>query len=205
MVARRSLKACDRCWARAVQRYVDARLPGAEKRLPAPALSSFQSFCKLWQLRFDLSTTRARSDLQNLTPSERRQLFLRFVSQCRSWEASLRLSTSPVQALARPAPQARGSRLRELEARLARTRGFYDQLARDVSSQLEGLRLPWSVREAFHKLDLPAGAPIDEVRRSYRQLAVQHHPDRSGDADTMATLSRAYHFILEYYRTLAGD
>lgn len=186
-----------------MQRYVDARLPGAEKRLSAPALSSFQSFCSLWQRRFDLSTTRARTELQNLTPSERRKLFLRFVRQCRSWEASLRLSTSPEKALARPALQARGSRLRELKARHARTSGFYDQLARDVNSQLEGLRLPWSVREAFHMLDLPAGASMDEVRSAYRRLAVQHHPDRSGDADTMATLSRAYHFILGYYRTLA--
>ena len=106
MVARRTLGACDRCWARAVQRYVDARLPGAEKRLSASALSSFQSFCSLWQRRFDLSTTRARTDLQNLTPSERRQLYLRFVRQCRSWEASLRLSTSSEQALARPALRA---------------------------------------------------------------------------------------------------
>lgn len=46
---------------------------------------------------------------------------------------------------------------------------------------------PWWV-----VLGVPEAAPIDQVREAYRRLALEHHPDRGGDADRMAQINRAY-------------
>jgi DnaJ-domain-containing protein 1 len=47
-------------------------------------------------------------------------------------------------------------------------------------------------RRAFHVLDLDPACSSDEAARRYRELAMEHHPDRGGDARAMGVLNRAY-------------
>lgn len=44
---------------------------------------------------------------------------------------------------------------------------------------------------ALTTLQLQEPVSMDEVRRQYRRLAMQHHPDRGGDAETMHALNSA--------------
>lgn len=45
--------------------------------------------------------------------------------------------------------------------------------------------------QPFQVLGVSATASDDEIERAYRRLAAQHHPDRGGDAETMARINAA--------------
>ncbi|UXB10535.1 molecular chaperone [Aeromonas dhakensis] len=49
--------------------------------------------------------------------------------------------------------------------------------------------------EALTLFALPAGAGPDAIRRRWRELALQHHPDRGGDADTFIRLRWAWEHL----------
>lgn len=53
-------------------------------------------------------------------------------------------------------------------------------------------------RDPFRVLALPYDAGPDDVRRAFRRLARQTHPDRGGAAD-------AFHAVLDAYRVLVAD
>ena len=44
----------------------------------------------------------------------------------------------------------------------------------------------------YETLGLAQGASPDEVKKAYKKLALQHHPDRGGDAEKFKEISRAY-------------
>lgn len=50
--------------------------------------------------------------------------------------------------------------------------------------------------EAARRLGLPVTSPVDEVKRAYRRLAREHHPDHGGDPDTFQHLHVAYERML---------
>lgn len=41
-------------------------------------------------------------------------------------------------------------------------------------------------------LGVPPGAAVDVIHRAYLALAVQHHPDKGGDAERFKTIALAY-------------
>ena len=47
----------------------------------------------------------------------------------------------------------------------------------------------------YEVLGLPRGASKDEVKREYRKLAVQHHPDKGGDPEKFKEISNAYSIL----------
>ena len=49
--------------------------------------------------------------------------------------------------------------------------------------------------EALTLFALPTGAQPDTIRRRWRELALQHHPDRGGDADTFIHLRWAWEHL----------
>lgn len=49
--------------------------------------------------------------------------------------------------------------------------------------------------EALTLFALPTGAQPDVIRRRWRELALQHHPDRGGDADTFIRLRWAWEHL----------
>ncbi|WPC72159.1 DNA-J related domain-containing protein [Aeromonas hydrophila] len=49
--------------------------------------------------------------------------------------------------------------------------------------------------EALTLFALPTGAGPDAIRRRWRELALQHHPDRGGDADTFIRLRWAWEHL----------
>jgi DnaJ-domain-containing protein 1 len=51
-------------------------------------------------------------------------------------------------------------------------------------------------RRALTVLGLTPPVSIDAVRTAYRKLAMQHHPDRGGDAATFSRVTDAYHLAL---------
>lgn len=51
-------------------------------------------------------------------------------------------------------------------------------------------------REALRLLGLEAGASRDMIKRTYRRLAKNHHPDLGGDADAFLRLDAAYRLLM---------
>jgi curved DNA-binding protein CbpA len=51
---------------------------------------------------------------------------------------------------------------------------------------------PLDRREALARLRLPPSADREQVKRAYRRLALDHHPDAGGDAAGFHKLQRAY-------------
>ncbi|HSK86136.1 MAG TPA: J domain-containing protein [Rubrobacter sp.] len=68
-------------------------------------------------------------------------------------------------------------------------------------------RYPPNVLAAYHRLDLPPGAPLESVDRKRRELVKRHHPDRFSEPDARARAERltaeinAAHDALERYLT----
>jgi hypothetical protein len=56
------------------------------------------------------------------------------------------------------------------------------------------------VDAALARLGLDRTADVAQVKRSYRRLAHDHHPDRGGDSAAFAELSLAYRVLLEEHR-----
>jgi len=60
-------------------------------------------------------------------------------------------------------------------------------------------RKDWALRE----LALDADAPREAIRKRYRELAMEHHPDRGGDAERFARINAA-HAVLVGLRASVG-
>jgi hypothetical protein len=56
---------------------------------------------------------------------------------------------------------------------------------------------PLTREEALRELDLPAGSDPDAVKRAYRRLAREHHPDRGGSTETFHRLQVAYERLVD--------
>jgi curved DNA-binding protein CbpA len=53
------------------------------------------------------------------------------------------------------------------------------------------------MRSYYQILGLSNFASLDDIKRAYRALALQHHPDRGGDAEIMKTINVAYEFLVK--------
>ena len=48
------------------------------------------------------------------------------------------------------------------------------------------------MNEYYQTLGIDPSASADEIKKAYRKLANQHHPDKGGDQDTFKNISVAY-------------
>lgn len=55
-------------------------------------------------------------------------------------------------------------------------------------------------RQWLITMDITAEATVQELKRKYRHLAQQYHPDLGGDEVMMKRLNEAYHGLLSYYQ-----
>lgn len=53
--------------------------------------------------------------------------------------------------------------------------------------------------EALQILELPANAPWETVKQTYRRLAALHHPDKGGDPARFRAIRGAYEILLRCY------
>lgn len=51
------------------------------------------------------------------------------------------------------------------------------------------------MRDPYHTLGVDRGASADDIKRAYRKLAAQHHPDRGGDTARFQEIQQAYDAI----------
>ncbi len=80
-----------------------------------------------------------------------------------------------------------------------RRRTRSDQRASDRSSQAYGNgnnASEYSIREALDVLGLKRGASQDAIKKSYRRLVKNHHPDIGGSADEFRRINEAYQLLL---------
>lgn len=49
----------------------------------------------------------------------------------------------------------------------------------------------------YHILQLPRTASKDDIKKSYKKLALQHHPDRGGDEEKFKQISLAYETLVD--------
>jgi len=54
------------------------------------------------------------------------------------------------------------------------------------------------IRHALEVLGLPTMVTRSDIKRRYRQLVRQYHPDRRGDSEEMERINRAYELLMEY-------
>ena len=47
----------------------------------------------------------------------------------------------------------------------------------------------------FRELELPADSSKDDIKKSYRRLAMKYHPDRGGDTKKMQQIQEAYRIL----------
>lgn len=66
-----------------------------------------------------------------------------------------------------------------------------------VKRRLEAFLRRLDEQDPCHALGVPPSATLEQVRARYHDLALRHHPDRGGDAATMARFTRAYDQLRE--------
>jgi DnaJ homolog subfamily A member 2 len=47
----------------------------------------------------------------------------------------------------------------------------------------------------YDLLELPMGASLDDIKKSYRKLAIKYHPDKGGDPEKFKEISNAYQIL----------
>ncbi len=47
----------------------------------------------------------------------------------------------------------------------------------------------------YHLLEIPKDATLDQIKKAYRRLALQHHPDKGGDENYFKQISEAYQIL----------
>jgi DnaJ-class molecular chaperone len=52
------------------------------------------------------------------------------------------------------------------------------------------------MKNPYEVLGLAPNTPLDEVKKAYRKLAMQHHPDKGGNAEKFKEISQAYDDII---------
>lgn len=67
-----------------------------------------------------------------------------------------------------------------------------DAVERLIQEGLDRIRGHGERSEALEILGLDANATPSEVRTHYRRLAMQYHPDRGGDTETLQRINEAY-------------
>ena len=89
-------------------------------------------------------------------------------------------------------------KIRQQSSRKSR-RTRSDQRASDRNSQSYGRdnkSSEFSIGEALHILGLKRGASQDSIKKSYRRLVKQHHPDLGGSADEFRKVNEAYQQLM---------
>jgi len=77
--------------------------------------------------------------------------------------------------------------------------------ARSPSPRYPLRRFPLEVLAAYHRLDLGAGSPLEEVRKRRREFVKRHHPDRFANpkyrdrAEKLTAEINAAHDTIERY------
>lgn len=54
-------------------------------------------------------------------------------------------------------------------------------------------------------LEVTKSATAEEIKKSYRKLALKHHPDRGGDANKFATIAKAYEVLSDDHKKRLYD
>jgi len=57
------------------------------------------------------------------------------------------------------------------------------------------------IESALEAMDLPTLITRDDIKKRYRQLAREHHPDRTGSDAEMEAINAAYALLMEYVNT----
>ena len=52
-----------------------------------------------------------------------------------------------------------------------------------------------ATHKLYRALGVEPGASVDEIKRAYKRLALQHHPDRGGDQDAFKEISHAHEVL----------
>ena len=62
-----------------------------------------------------------------------------------------------------------------------------------------------NIEVAFKILGISINSTYKEIRKTYLNLAIQHHPDKGGDEDLMAEITVAYNFLRSEYQNKPKD
>jgi DnaJ domain len=92
-----------------------------------------------------------------------------------------------VKLWAKLSPEVRGQRIEDLRRAMALTEVRRNTSAWEDESESRVL--------AYEVLGLTANATWDEIRKRYRELAAQHHPDRGGDQVLFRAIQKAYKLL----------
>lgn len=53
------------------------------------------------------------------------------------------------------------------------------------------------MKNHYEILEIPNLSSFQEIRKAYRRLALQHHPDRGGNCQKMKIINESYEFLLK--------
>ena len=199
------LTAEDVAYRKAAETYFAEKGPLARANFEPELLAVFQAFEEHWQQFFAPDDPDRRSEYLSSPFEVRQARFERFRRQCRAWEISFRHCTRA----AAQGGDGNGDwrqvkrRLDEQRAKTEQVREFYDNLDSMLDEERRKRSHPMEMLPHLRALGVPVDAGLDDIKRQYKRLAKQHHPDRQGDALKMSELNDAYRALLRFHNKLA--
>ncbi len=91
--------------------------------------------------------------------------------------------------------------LREYYLDLSQLESATEESVNHLLNQFWGKYLAMDEKvEALDVLSLPVTTSYQEIKKTYRRLAMLHHPDRGGDADKFQAINRAFGVLQRLYQ-----
>jgi DnaJ-domain-containing protein 1 len=74
-----------------------------------------------------------------------------------------------------------------------------DENVSEIEESTTDVFIPESAIKEYTVLGLEDNASLAEIKKKYRELAKEHHPDNGGDPKEFMKLQKAYKKILKYW------
>jgi DnaJ-domain-containing protein 1 len=79
-----------------------------------------------------------------------------------------------------------------------------DETVLEIEESTTDVFIPETAIKEFTVLGLEDNASLAEIKKKYRELAKEHHPDNGGDPKEFMKLQKAYKKILRYHGKAGG-
>jgi len=168
-------------------------------------LHAFLEFCRVWQEYYHAGQEDKLGEYLSQPFEIRKSKYERFLEEYSSWEISFQFPSGSAYRAGRENAANRSSFRQRLDEQKQRDREraeVFERIWKYIEEQSQFDTLPHDIRCYLKILDISPTSSLTEIKKKYRMLARQHHPDFNGDTGRMREINLAYAAVMDYFRKI---